>query len=281
MIVHERDTNKDSNMTESTMMMIVHCIKRKERSLATTVSNSRNKSSSSKKRRLNQGVSVVLPAVPPPAVVVQKVVVAADGIEAATATITPDACAASIFQKNGVDVRHESLMEKIVFVKPTNAMIDSYTSEKLRLVRQNDLPSLRALHDKGESLDCCNRFGESLLGLALRRGCIDIVQFLVTEAKVNLLVRDDYGRTALHDAMWTPEPQLPQVLLLLQHTPEFLSLRDVRGHTPLNYTRKEHWGIWKTFLQQHESLLVARLTTTSSSTTTVTTTVSTTLSSSS
>jgi Ankyrin repeats (3 copies) len=243
--------NNRYKMTESTRML-AHCIKRKETLAVNLLSIS-----SGKKRKLNQ--QVVVPATVVPLTVVQQVVVVDSSVEAA-ASITPDACAASIFQKNGVDVRHESLMQKIDFVEPTNAMIDSYTSEKLRMVRQNDLVALRALRDKGESLDCCNRFGESLLGLALRRGCIEIVTFLVVEAKVNLLVRDDYGRTALHDAMWTPEPQLQQVLLLLRHTPEFLCLRDVRGHTPLNYTRKEHWGIWKKFLEQHQSLLVARLT---------------------
>jgi hypothetical protein len=224
-------------MTESTIINS-QCIKRKE-SLAENISTN---NSGSKKRKLNKAVAV------PPAPI--------------ACETTPNSCAESIFEKNGVDVRHESLVEKIAFGKPTSAMIDSYTCEKLRLVRQNDLAGLRELHNKGESLDCCNRFGESLLGLALRRGCIDIVTFLVTEAKVNLLVRDDYGRTALHDAMWTPEPQLAQVELLLQHTPEFLCLKDVRGHTPLNYTRKEHWGVWTTFLQQREALLVARLTAT-------------------
>ena len=53
-------------------------------------------------------------------------------------------------------------------------------------------------------MDCFNRFGESLLNIACRRGFEDIVAYLLEQESVSVRHCDDCGRTPLHDACWHP-----------------------------------------------------------------------------
>lgn len=158
-----------------------------------------------------------------------------------------------VFAKNGY--QEETRSSPHAFVKPTEAMIAAYKMDLIQLIRTNDVQKLRQLHAEGQTLQCCNRFGESLMHMACRRGWTDLVKFLVTEAGVSLMVQDDYGRTPLHDACWTPEPNFALVDFLIKQVPELLILTDVRGHTPFNYVRKEHWSVWKEFLEERQDLL--------------------------
>jgi ankyrin repeat protein len=91
--------------------------------------------------------------------------------------------------------------------------------------------------------------------MACRRGFLDVVKFMITEANVSLYVKDDYGRTPMHDACWAPTPNFPLMKLLIEKAPEQLFLSDVRGHTPLSYTRKGDWFEWKMWIVEHEELL--------------------------
>lgn len=95
--------------------------------------------------------------------------------------------------------------------------------------------------------------------LACRRGYLDVVTFLVCEAGVPVLVRDDYGRTPMHDACWSTSPNLELMEFLLRTCPDLLLLSDVRGHLPFSYVRKEHWKAWIGFLEQHRDLLRPKL----------------------
>ena len=58
------------------------------------------------------------------------------------------------------------------------------------------------MHKKGKTLQCCNRFGESAIHMACRHDLTDVVKFSIEEVGSILRVRDDYGRTPLHDAFW-------------------------------------------------------------------------------
>jgi hypothetical protein len=71
----------------------------------------------------------------------------------------------------------------------------------------------------------------------------------------SLLAQDDYGRNPLHDACWSAEPQFELVRLIIEKHPELLCVGDVRGHTPLNYVRRQHWGEWCNFLMENRALL--------------------------
>jgi Ankyrin repeats (3 copies) len=142
------------------------------------------------------------------------------------------------------------------FIKPTEKAVAAYDATIVNAVRSANLDALRAAHK--ESLNACNQFGESLLHMACRRGNVEVVRYMVEEAKVNVHVRDDYGRTVLHDATWTARPNKDVMEVLLKAvTPEMLLAQDVRGHTPFDYARKEHWAEWVTFLSERLDRLVS------------------------
>ena len=144
----------------------------------------------------------------------------------------------------------------VTFIKPTDVELSSYDSTVVNAVRNANIEKLRSVHKEGKSLNACNRFGESLLHMACRRGNADVVRYMVEEAKVNVAVRDDYGRTVLHDATWTASPNLDVMEILLKAVnPEMLLAEDVRGHTPFDYARKEHWSQWVEFLSDNQDKL--------------------------
>mmetsp|Transcript_41373 Transcript_41373/g.61240 ORF Transcript_41373/g.61240 Transcript_41373/m.61240 type:complete len:265 (-) Transcript_41373:98-892(-) len=146
------------------------------------------------------------------------------------------------------------------FTKPTESEMEAYDMEMVNAIRSGDLKKLREVHASGKSLDACNRFGESLIHMACRRGKIDLVTFLIDEAKVRVTRRDDYGRIPLHDATWTSQPNFDVMDKLLATVPPSLLLaKDVRGHTCFDYARREHWGAWVKFLNERKALLETRL----------------------
>ena len=205
-------------------------------------------------------VHVVAPAstilLAPPAPVVEK----AKTAPAAKAKPAPAQYLQQLFTEHKIDATR--LPKRPVmgdFVKPDEKECESYNAA-VRFVRSNDLEQLQALHKDGQNLDVCNRVGESLVMVACRRGHVAIADFLMNDAKVRWDVRDDFGRTVLHDACWRPSPstELMEVLIKVV-SPEWLLSPDVRGHTPFDYARREHAGVWYDFLKDHEDVLKRRL----------------------
>jgi hypothetical protein len=142
------------------------------------------------------------------------------------------------------------------FAPPTPEQIEAYSNDALNAVRSSDVDGLRQLLSAGQSLECCNRFGESLLHVACRRSTSEIVSFLLHEANVSPCIRDDYGRTPLHDACWRGNPEYEIVELLLAVEPRLAFVKDVRGHRPFQYARREHWGDWRKFLDEKRELIL-------------------------
>ncbi|KAL7551817.1 hypothetical protein ACHAWF_015010 [Thalassiosira exigua] len=141
------------------------------------------------------------------------------------------------------------------FVPVTPARVAAYDADVASALRTNDLRTLRDLRASGRRLDGCNRFGESLLHVACRRSSAEVVSFLLVEAKVSPRIKDDYGRTPLHDACWRGRPAYDVVKALLEAEPRLAGVRDVRGHRPFEYARREHWGAWREFLGRNKDLL--------------------------
>jgi hypothetical protein len=125
----------------------------------------------------------------------------------------------------------------------------AYNIEIVNAVRENDMAAIKSYHyNGGRSLSCCNRFGESLLHMACRRGFESIVLYLIQDASVSVRITDDCGRTPLHDALWHKECQYNIMDLLVRTDPVLLFTCDKHGHTPFAYARREHWGNWRQFL---------------------------------
>ena len=82
-----------------------------------------------------------------------------------------------------------------------------------------------------------------------------VVRFLLKEARMSLRIKDDYGFMPLHDACWRGTPAYNIVELLLGMELQLAFVEDVLGHTPFQYTRREHWGAWTDFLDRKRELL--------------------------
>eukprot|EP00934_Nitzschia_sp_Nitz4_P007626 Nitzschia sp. Nitz4//scaffold120_size68122//18476//19096//NITZ4_006040-RA/size68122-processed-gene-0.33-mRNA-1//1//CDS//3329534266//7616//frame0 len=171
-------------------------------------------------------------------------------------SLGPSEFVLSTFKQNGAIISQERKRLAARFSTPTEAMIQSYNADIIDMVRRGDIDQIKDLH-QDETVRCnsCNKFGESILHMACRLGKVDIVRYLVNDLEVDLYFKDDYGRTALHDAFWTIEPNFELVDFLLQKVPELLLVQDVRGHTPFDYARRKHWGSWLRFLHDRKEML--------------------------
>eukprot|EP00541_Cyclophora_tenuis_P004325 CAMPEP_0116551580 /NCGR_PEP_ID=MMETSP0397-20121206/6034_1 /TAXON_ID=216820 /ORGANISM="Cyclophora tenuis, Strain ECT3854" /LENGTH=260 /DNA_ID=CAMNT_0004076483 /DNA_START=214 /DNA_END=996 /DNA_ORIENTATION=- len=141
------------------------------------------------------------------------------------------------------------------FPEITEEQIAAYDIKVVAATRENKLQALKELYRKGQSMACCNRFGESLLHMACRRGFKDIGAFLLEEVKLQVRIRDDCGRTPMHDICWNPRMQLELAHMLLERDPTLLLICDKRGHTPFKYARPEDWRKWRKFLFECRYLL--------------------------
>jgi hypothetical protein len=146
------------------------------------------------------------------------------------------------------------------FLKPSDNEVDAYDIETVRAIRMGDLTTLKRLHAEGKDLNASNQFGESLLHMACRRGNVSILSFMLREAKVRVNQRDDFGRNILHDACWTSTPNLDIMDELIEFVDPLLMLsEDVRGSTPFDYCRRDHWKDWVQYLSERKETLEARI----------------------
>lgn len=141
------------------------------------------------------------------------------------------------------------------FLTMTDEHIEAHTTEVERAIRNHDYETLRRMLHEGHTLQTCNKHGESIIHIACRRGTTELLQFLIDEAQVSTRIRDDMGRTPLHDACWSHKPNFDIVMELLRVSPELLFIIDKRGFTPLTYVPREAWGKWCNFLQEHRQFL--------------------------
>mmetsp|Transcript_14832 Transcript_14832/g.18092 ORF Transcript_14832/g.18092 Transcript_14832/m.18092 type:complete len:271 (-) Transcript_14832:127-939(-) len=159
-------------------------------------------------------------------------------------------------RENGyeAETRSSSKVEDY-FLQISEKHIEAYDNEVVKAVREQDVSILREFLKDGKQLQCCNRFGESLIHMACRRGQTEVVRFLIKEANVTLRVKDDLGRTPMHDACWTVVPNFELMELILHHEPDLMLIKDVRGHSPFSYARQDHWKDWRDFLTHHKNSL--------------------------
>ena len=75
----------------------------------------------------------------------------------------------------------------------------------LDLVENNEVEELRALFGAGLSTNPAHKHGEGLMNLVCRIGAVDVLKVMI-ECGGDIQVSDDYGRTPLHEACWSPRP---------------------------------------------------------------------------
>lgn len=156
----------------------------------------------------------------------------------------------------GIKVEPKKAMEvKGFFHHSTDEEVAAYNSEVVSAVRDEELDRLRKMQENGQQLNCFNRFGESLLNLACRRGFESIVRYLMDQPSITVKTSDDCGRTPLHDACWHPQPQLSICKWILEEEPALFFIMDRRGCTAFEYARPQHWPIWRKFLLENRHSL--------------------------
>lgn len=169
--------------------------------------------------------------------------------------INPSDYVRSGFRANGAEVSTCIVAAEQEFKPITPERMEAYTQDVLQAVRTNQLDRLKELYQNGARLDCCNRFGDTILNIACRRGHTDMVEFLIRDARVPLFVRDDCKKTPLHDACWAPTADFRLLDMLIREAPEQLLLPDSRGFSPFDYVRRNDWNKWVKFLWERKELL--------------------------
>jgi ankyrin repeat protein len=192
------------------------------------------------------------------------------GASASTVNITNDTSQDPFANRNPQDHLH-TILESLGIsadTRPALSMTDffleiqpehiaGYGSVIINAVCQEDLDALARIRDSGAPLQCCNKFGESIVHMACRRGSLSVFHYLLRNG-VSIRLRDDYGRTPLHDACWTQEPHFELVKSIILECPDLLFITDKRGYTPLSYVRRNHWEEWCKFLHDHQDLVVPK-----------------------
>eukprot|EP00797_Seminavis_robusta_P031819 Sro69_g038470.1 ANK (243) ;mRNA; r:29284-30012 len=134
----------------------------------------------------------------------------------------------------------------------------AYTMEVLTPARDNNVDALKEIVAKkgSQAVNCVNRFGESLLNLACRRGFTQVAELLLSDdIGMDVRMKDDFGRTPFHDACWHPTPLLEICGWLIQRDPSLLLVADKRGCTPFMYARSNDWPAWREFLFENRDAL--------------------------
>lgn len=78
------------------------------------------------------------------------------------------------------------------------------------------------------SQDASNKFGESVVHVACRRGNLDVLRFLVDNGG-DLTACDDLGRFPLHEVCWAAQPRFDIVRVFLEEERRANSLRRRRN----------------------------------------------------
>ncbi|CAM9758999.1 unnamed protein product [Choristocarpus tenellus] len=163
--------------------------------------------------------------------------------------ISPEMVLVRILAERGYPTEAFPALSPAYVTVPTEDMTKAYDMEFVRVIHKRDMVLLRSLKEAGRNMNACNKFGESLLHMAMRRGEIEIVRFMVQNGAV-LMVCDDQGRTPLHDACWGTQPYFELVRIVLDRNRDMIRVKDRRGFTPLSYVRRESWVEWCCFLEE-------------------------------
>ncbi|KAG7368175.1 ankyrin repeat domain protein [Nitzschia inconspicua] len=131
----------------------------------------------------------------------------------------------------------------------------------LQVLRSNDLKRLQLVISSGnyDLEDARNQFGENLVHLACRMGLsTKIVEYLVSERKIPLNVRDKFGRSPLHNACMSPFPDFETIAFVLEEAPKLFLFEDNSGKTPLDGVLPRNFDRWTRFMAEYG--LLKRLT---------------------
>lgn len=162
--------------------------------------------------------------------------------------LTPQTFLEKLLKSRGYSTQNFCSLDGGYYCKPTSLQKASYGVRIVQSVRQSNAELLEKLLKCGLSPNPCNAFGESIVHMVCRRGDSKLLKVL-KDAGCSLQVTDDFGRTPLHDACWTAEPNFETVDIILDTDLRLLNVVDCRGSSPLSYVKRDHWGKWIAYFQ--------------------------------
>lgn len=133
--------------------------------------------------------------------------------------------------------------------EPTRYQIASYDLNLIRCLNENNLAEFEHMLDFGLSPNPCDKDGDSMVHLACRYGKADFLNCMVKHG-CDLLISDKRGRTPLHEACSSSNPNFEIVEMLLSADPGFLQVADGRGTTPHMLVPRPQVSRWAHFLDR-------------------------------
>ncbi|CAM9545559.1 unnamed protein product [Sphacelaria rigidula] len=138
---------------------------------------------------------------------------------------------------------------------PAPEQVAAYDKAMLGAVLDEDETMLEGMRSSGRRMDACNRFGDSVLHMACRRGRVRSLRYLVRVCgRSGLELTDDFGRTVMHDACWTSTPRFDVASIVLDSDTRLLRILDKRGSSPLQYVPRAQWPQWCAFFESRKEL---------------------------
>ena len=106
----------------------------------------------------------------------------------------PEELLRQIFEERGYLTNKVPSLQTAYQKLPTADQVNCYKADIVAAVRENDVETLRAMHKAGRCMSACNRYGESIIHMACRRGNRQALAFLI-QCGASVGVTDDFGRT--------------------------------------------------------------------------------------
>lgn len=161
----------------------------------------------------------------------------------------------SILKERGYTAEMAAMKETVFHRAPEQGQVAAYDKAFLRAVLDEDEPALERMRAAGRRMDACNRFGDSVLHMACRRGRAAALRFLLRATGLaGVVLSDDFGRTVLHDACWTASPRFDVASAVLDVDTRLLRTLDSRGSSPLQYVPQDQWPLWCAFFESRKEV---------------------------
>lgn len=176
-------------------------------------------------------------------------------LESIPAGTHPEDFLHSILKERGYTAEMAAMKETVFHRAPEPDQVAAYDKAILRAVLDEDEAALERMRVAGRRMDACNRFGDSVLHMACRRGRAAALRFLVrATGPAGVVLSDDFGRTVLHDACWTASPRFDVASAVLDVDTRLLRTLDSRGSSPLQYVPQDQWPLWCAFFESRKEV---------------------------
>ncbi|CAN0278458.1 unnamed protein product [Ectocarpus fasciculatus] len=165
-----------------------------------------------------------------------------------------------LLRERGYTTEMVAMKETVYHRPPEPDQVAAYDKAILRAVLDEDEAALERMRAAGRRMDACNRFGDSVLHMACRRGRAAALRFLLRAAgSAGVVSSDDFGRTVMHDACWTSSPRFDVASAVLDADTRLLRTLDSRGSSPLQYVPQDQWPMWCAFFENRKEVYWPKL----------------------